>query len=249
MSGIKGTKGNQMKILSIGNSFSQDGVFYLHQIAAAAGFDIETVNLVIGGCSLERHWNNIRSGSKEYAFEVNGRLEKEEPVSLNDVIAGQKWDFVTLQQVSHLAGILPTYHPFIESLFEFVCAGAPGAEIVLHQTWNYPPDSDHSGFVNYGRNPKRMYKAVRKTYKTAARQLGGLRIIPSGDAIYSAAKSGINLYRDGFHMSIIHGRYLLGLVWFRFFTGMDVSAVDFRPDGITPDQEKTIKGIAAKGRR
>ena len=48
-----------MKILSIGNSFSEDAQRYLHQIANANGDDIFCANLYIGGCSLERHYNNI----------------------------------------------------------------------------------------------------------------------------------------------------------------------------------------------
>ena len=41
-----------MKVLAIGNSFSQDATRYLHQIAKANQFDLKVVNLYIGGCSL-----------------------------------------------------------------------------------------------------------------------------------------------------------------------------------------------------
>ena len=33
-----------MKILAIGNSFSEDSTYYLHQIAAADGVDVKVVN-------------------------------------------------------------------------------------------------------------------------------------------------------------------------------------------------------------
>ena len=46
-------------VLSIGNSFSQDAHRYLHDFARSEGVDIETVNLFIGGCSLERHYRNM----------------------------------------------------------------------------------------------------------------------------------------------------------------------------------------------
>ena len=61
-----------IKILAIGNSFSQDATYYLHQIAAADDVDIKVVNLYIGGCSLERHWNNIQNEAEEYLLEENG---------------------------------------------------------------------------------------------------------------------------------------------------------------------------------
>ncbi len=53
-------KGMCMKILCIGNSFSTDATTYLSRVAASAGITLETYNLYIGGCSLERHWNNMK---------------------------------------------------------------------------------------------------------------------------------------------------------------------------------------------
>ena len=47
------------KILAIGNSFSEDATSYLEDIATCGGEDCKVVNLYIGGCSLERHYNNI----------------------------------------------------------------------------------------------------------------------------------------------------------------------------------------------
>ena len=58
-----------MQILSIGNSFSSDATRYLHRIAKAAGDDITTVNLYIGGCPLSRHYRNMLSKEKEAVFE------------------------------------------------------------------------------------------------------------------------------------------------------------------------------------
>lgn len=40
-----------MKVLAIGNSFSNDAMRYLHGIAKADGVDMKTVNLFIGGWS------------------------------------------------------------------------------------------------------------------------------------------------------------------------------------------------------
>ena len=45
-----------IKVLSIGNSFSQDATRYLEEIAQGRIF---SRNCYIGGCSLEMHWNNI----------------------------------------------------------------------------------------------------------------------------------------------------------------------------------------------
>ena len=52
-----------MKVLSIGNSFSQDAHKWLHKLAENNGVDLETVNLYIGGCSLETHWKNAKENN------------------------------------------------------------------------------------------------------------------------------------------------------------------------------------------
>lgn len=50
---------SQIKILAIGNSFSQDATQFIHDIAKADGVDTKVVNLYIGGCSLQRHSNLV----------------------------------------------------------------------------------------------------------------------------------------------------------------------------------------------
>ena len=61
-----------MKILSIGNSFSQDAQRYIHNIAKADGFDLKCFNLYIGGCSLHTHYVNMQTDQKAYTLEMNG---------------------------------------------------------------------------------------------------------------------------------------------------------------------------------
>lgn len=60
-----------MKILCIGNSFSQDATRYLSRIGKAAGTGIKTVNLYIGGCPLKTHYFNVLEDQPAYAFEFN----------------------------------------------------------------------------------------------------------------------------------------------------------------------------------
>ena len=115
-----------MKILSIGNSFSQDAQAYLHDAALSLGLDLECLNLYIGGCSLERHYNNLLSGERAYSPEYNGHAG-EEAVSLGEVLEGDKYDVVTLQQASHYSGLYETYHPYIDELYKAVVKAQPNA--------------------------------------------------------------------------------------------------------------------------
>ena len=52
-----------MKVLFVGNSFSNDATRYLQFIA---GEELFVRNLYIGGCSLERHYNNLVGEEREY---------------------------------------------------------------------------------------------------------------------------------------------------------------------------------------
>lgn len=70
---------NNIKLLSIGNSFSTDAQKWLHQIAETAGADIYCANLYIGGCSLQQHWNNYLTQENVYDYEVNGFFKKRFP--------------------------------------------------------------------------------------------------------------------------------------------------------------------------
>ena len=68
----KETSMKQIKILAIGNSFSEDALHYLHEMASSVGIELKTVNLFVGGCSLERHFRNWETGEKAYMYQVNG---------------------------------------------------------------------------------------------------------------------------------------------------------------------------------
>ena len=63
-----------IKILAIGNSFSQDAVEqYLYELADSEGIPVIIGNMYIGGCSLERHVKNTRSNDSVYAYRKIGR--------------------------------------------------------------------------------------------------------------------------------------------------------------------------------
>ncbi|MGN1094749.1 MAG: DUF4886 domain-containing protein, partial [Eubacteriales bacterium] len=100
-----------IKILAIGNSFSVDAMEYLYNICADAGIEnIVLGNLYIGGCSLDTHWNNIKSGAAAYTYYKNtsGKwvsYTKGIPATVWE----DDWDFITVQQVSQNSGMPDTY--------------------------------------------------------------------------------------------------------------------------------------------
>lgn len=223
-----------MKILSIGNSFSEDAHRWLHSLAMLHGIDIQTANLYIGGCSLETHWKNFAENNAFYDYQVNGN-DAQEKISINDALLREEWDIVTLQQVSDLSGIPDSYEPYISELFEKVKSALPEAEIRLHRTWAYEIDSEHPGFANYNKSQKEMYQKTKSATKEIADKLN-IKIIPSGDVIQTMRKNykefdyengGVSLCRDGFHLSYDIGRFAAAATWFVSLTNHRINITEF----------------------
>ena len=84
-----------LRILAIGNSFSQDAVEqYLYELFATSGQKVIIGNLYIGGCSLQKHYDNI-SGDKaayEYRKVVDGQKTNRTGVKISSALEEEPWD-------------------------------------------------------------------------------------------------------------------------------------------------------------
>ncbi len=223
------------KILAIGNSFSQDATAYLHQLAKANGSDCMVVNLYIGGCSLKTHWENILEDAALYEYEYNGTFTGQ-MVSIRETLMQEPWDYITLQQVSGHSGIPDTYEPYLSMMLDYIRQYVPSAELLLHQTWAYEIDSQHSDFVNYNCDQNTMHQAIADTYRYYSAKFS-LRVIPCGEVIHTLrsrapfdyGNGGISLCRDGFHMHYIYGRYALAAAWYVFLFRENIVGNSFLP--------------------
>lgn len=232
-----------IKILAVGNSFSDDGVEYLDELAQAAGIKLIIGNLYIGGCSLERHWNNVRNELPAYDYRKNveGHQTNTPKTTLQEALQDEEWDYITVQQVSQNSGLYDTYYPYIDSLLTHLKAHArnPEVEFAIHQVWSYAWNSTHPGFANYDNNQLKMYRDIVETVDKVARKEKIRIIIPSGTAIQTGRTlMGDRMNRDGFHLGWGLGRYLAACTWFETFLG-PVNGNSYRPEGVTP-QEATI---------
>ncbi len=200
-----------MKILAIGNSFSEDATYYVKKIADSANVNCTVINLYIGGCSLEKHAENIKNNAPVYRYELNG-VYINKSVSIIDTLQDDDWDIVTVQQVSGFSGIYESYGENFEVVLNCVKKYAPQAKIYFHETWAYEFDSEHPDFVRYNNNQKEMALAIKDTVKKVCSENGNLPIIPSGSIISTLRKcpefdyknGGISLCRDSFHMSLVY---------------------------------------------
>ncbi len=226
-----------MKILSIGNSFSQDAHRWLHSFAAAQGIDMQTANLFIGGCSLKMHYDNLINDTEKYAFELNGN-ECERMISLEEAIKYDDWDIITIQQVSNDSGKPQSYFPYLNLVCDYVKETVPNAELYIQETWSYEIDVCHSGYFHYHHSQEEMYRRLHDCYEMAANLTGG-KIIPAGTVVqalreetkeFNYRKGGRSLCRDGFHMSYDYGRYAVAATWVAAITGADIRDNTFIPE-------------------
>ena len=238
-----------VRILAIGNSFSQDAVEqYLHELAEAEGISTIIGNMFIGGCSLERHVKNARDNAPAYAYRkigTDGKKREKGKMSLETVLADEDWDYVSLQQASPFSGMYETYEASLPELIEYVKARLPKkTKLMLHQTWAYASTSRHSGFKNYNCNQLTMYQAIADAVKKAAKANKIKIVIPSGTAIQNARTSfiGDHLNRDGYHLDVKIGRYTAACTWFERIFKHNVVGNPYTPEGL--DEAK--KAVAQK---
>lgn len=109
-----------MKVLSIGDSFSQDAQRYLHNLGEVNGKNIKCVNLYIGGCTLRQHYLNLFDDEKSYKFEFNGS-DTGIRISIREALKSDEWDYVAIQQASHQSFDFDTYIPYIQKLKKKSC--------------------------------------------------------------------------------------------------------------------------------
>ena len=238
-----------VRILAIGNSFSQDAVEqYLHELAEAEGISTIIGNMFIGGCSLERHVKNARENAPAYAYRkigTDGKKREKGKMSLEAVLADEDWDYVSLQQASPFSGMYETYEASLPELIEYVKARLPKkTKLMLHQTWAYASTSRHSGFKNYNCNQLTMYQAIADAVKKAAKANKIKIVIPSGTAIQNARTSfiGDHLNRDGYHLDVKIGRYTAACTWFERIFKHNVVGNPYAPEGL----DEARKAVAQK---
>lgn len=242
---------NVIKILAIGNSFSEDAAeSYVDDLAKADGVQLVIANMYIGGCSLETHWNNASANNAAYSYRkiVNGVKTTLSNKTLQEAIADESWDYITFQQVSNNSGIYSTYFPYLTNLLQYVKTKAtnPGVKFAMHQTWAYAANSTHSGFVNYGKNQQTMYSAIVSTVNKVASQVGIDIIIPAGTAIQNGRSSyiGDNFCRDGYHLSVGLGRFTAACTWYEKLLGKSVIDNTFIPSGVSASEARVARNAA-----
>lgn len=240
-----------IKVLAIGNSFSDDAIeHYLYELAIENGDTLIIGNAYRGGQGYESHWKVVEADKADFEYRkiVDGNHTNERRTLL-ECLKDEAWDIITFQQVSQDSGDYTTFEPWLSHLIGYVQEHAtnPKVQLGLHRTWAYASDSNHWGFGKYGRDQMRMYKeivaATKKTMK-AHKELELL--IPAGTAIQNGRTSyvGDRFCRDGYHLSYLLGRYTASLTWLECITGKSALDSQYAPAGLNEWQIAVAKQAA-----
>ena len=235
-------KNKTIRILSIGNSYSLDQQTYVHQMAQAAGYDIEVCIAYIGGCSFRKHLEMYDNNEPAYTYYENGKIVGKK-LTLRRLVTLKKWDFVNFQKGTEGQNYQMPSQPYVSYLVKIVREFHPDAKLVYSISW---PDAETSARAifrdQYRRDRDYQWEVFVRSAREVCEECRMDYAIPAGLAMrYAYEKFGASMHRDGFHSSEM-GRYLHACVWFEFFTGLPAPE-DFLPcgatytGGIAPDAE------------
>ena len=174
---------DELKVLTIGNSFADNATRYLVQAAQSAGKKVTLFRANLGGHSLEQHARYLAAHRANPEEGRKYRGPQGERISLVEALRLQPWDVVTIQQVSTQSFRPETFEPYATELIAAVREFAPQAAIWVHETWEYHPD------YLARRKQTDMYEKLHQAYLELA-QRHGLKIIPVGTAFHAALNEG-----------------------------------------------------------
>ena len=245
-----------MRVLTIGNSFSDDATEYLYDIVKSAGKgeNLYIGNLCYGGCTLSQHLQFFKENSFVYFYRTNngnGWQTKENANFLDGLLDGE-WDVISFQQASGYSGRSESYDSLFElaSLVREKVGDKP--KFAWHMTWAYATSSDHPHFEWYEKDQLKMYNDILLAVKEKIISFAEIKMIaPSGASVQLARNTGLNgvgteLTRDGFHLDFGVGRYLAGLTLAKYYLGVDVDKVTFKPSGVTDEMQEEAKECVKK---
>ena len=230
-----------IRILAIGNSFSEDAVEQnLWNIAQADGVQLIIGNMYIGGCTIERHVNNMRDNKADYAYRkigLDGQKVQTRNFTLAQAVADEPWDYISVQQASGVSGMYESY-ALLPELVAWIRRTAPQAQVIFHQTWAYSQTSTHQEFPNYDSDQITMYYAIQDASARAVKDNDIDILVPSGRAIQYARcmVPEKNITRDGYHLNMRYGRFIAAATWYETLCGKSILNNPYRPANITDEE-------------
>ena len=245
----------EIKILSIGNSFSVDTMEFTAAMALSMGIKkVKLGNLYIGGCSVKRHYTNAKEDLPAYKYYTNdgSGWKVIEDHKMSDAIKSEKWDWISIQ---HGTGDGSRYtseesYSDLPSLIEYVKEIADsGTRIAFNMAWVGEASKEHHEIASYNGDMMRMYENLTSLTERLIAPMKGIdAVIPTGTAVQNARAMcpDMDLTRDGFHLSWDFGRYIGGMSFLKMLLKCDLNGIVWIPDGVNDKLRDVAVGAVNK---
>lgn len=216
-----------LKILCIGNSFTEDATNILPNIIQSAGINNICIGrLLIGGGYLKQYYNNYMNNSSEGYYQITDDHLKWKTISekftLKRALQYADWDIITFQQVSYEAGRFQTYQPYLSNLIDIAkkeCKNSTPV-FVWQMSWAYGTGCTEEVFGRYGYNQMKMYNDIINATKIMMGQSDIDIVVPIGTAIQNLRNTPLgnpplDITRDFRHLDQGVGIYTASCTFFQ----------------------------------
>ncbi|MBR6502001.1 MAG: DUF4886 domain-containing protein [Clostridia bacterium] len=215
----------EIKILSISNSYGKNALWQLYDICKMEGIEkVDIAVMYIAGCSLDKHWENIQNNAAEYEVfrNNNGTWTSTKNCTIDSLLAEGDWDVITTQNSSGLSGKTDGYKN-LNNVADYIKSKCPKSTLIWHLIWGYQSGSQWLTPNNYNGDEKFMFESiVNCTNDIVIPSKKFDSVAPVGTAIVNARSSSLkNIVHDsdGSHLGEELGYYVAAYTWFCHLTG------------------------------
>lgn len=247
-----------LKVLHIGNSYTDDATALLQQVAAHSGADLSNICLykAVRGSGSFKSWCDVYNNCDDqyywvtkvlggiYARVATGKGMPRNGLLFRELLSSVEWDLIILQQVSGSAPYYDQWHGdgnggHLDELLDILHREQPKAAIgfaLVHSYW------DHYG-ANGEQSSHKRWQKIAQAVKSMQADHDIALLIPYGTAIENLRRTALNndydLTRDGTHLAYGLGRYTAACCYFEAliapFTGTTVAGNPYRYDASHDD--------------
>ena len=260
-----------LKVLMIGNSFSEPVEHEMPRVAAAMGLRLDIASAMIGGSELKRHWENYLCAQtnaevRPYFYHRNicGVYQGDASIdrtgcrkaNLLEAIRDESWDIITVHQASFRSMAPETYRPWGDELVAALRKLVPRAKIYVQETWYYLPygaKTLEEGVADQQEKHRRIAAAYAEFAKR--NRIDG--VVPTGTAVQlyrerlpvvyegkDKETCGDPVGKDGVHLGSA-GEYLQSLVWTARLFGVDVTKCPYVSSAVADKRHADVMKACA----
>jgi len=227
-----------LKVLCVGNSYSNDTFWMLKDIVASTGKQVTVGVSHLSGGSLSQVYDAINSNGTVTTynkFTLNNGHEKNTNYNARNIITDEDWDFIFFQQASTSAMDYDTYQPHLGNLVNYVRNNAtnPNVKLGMNMPWVRPISNSSIG------TPEKQLEVNADIVDACQQAMFDENLdvfIPTGIAIMNGRSNGYlaevsnELTRDGSHLDEGIGRYLAALTAFHsLYPDNSIGGVSYTP--------------------